>query len=215
MRQRLAWALAFALSIRLASQPAIGAQVAGAAAQGEVTILQIRVVAGEGSIHTAGTRMTQPLSVLITDETGRPVEGATVSFQLPDEGASGLFAGGLRTEIATTGVDGRASAAGIRWGTVTGPVEIRVTAIKSKARAGTLVSVFVTEPVAAAKPTAAPTATKQGGGKGKWVALILVVAGAAAGGLAAGLSQGGSDTQTPPVGPPVQIGTPSITVGRP
>lgn len=214
MIQRQALALAFALSIRLASQPVLGAQTPGAAAR-EVTILQIRVVSGEGSIHTAGTRMTQPLSVLISDETGRPVEGATVSFQLPDEGASGLFEGGLRTQIATTGTDGRASTTGIRWGAVTGSAEIRVTAVKAKARAGTLVSVFVTEPVATAKPAAAPTATKQGGGKGKWIALTLVIAGAAAGGLAAGLSQGGSNTPSQPAPPPVQIGVPSITIGRP
>ena len=49
---------------------------------------------GDGAIYAKGSRATRGLTVLITDETGRPVEGATVSFSLPADGPSGEFSSG-------------------------------------------------------------------------------------------------------------------------
>jgi hypothetical protein len=109
----------------------------------EVVILQIRVVEGEGLARAAGTRDARGLTVLIADETGRPVSRATVSFRLPDEGPGGMFRSGLRTEVLTTGPDGLASVRGMRWNRMPGPFEIRVIAGKDRARAGILVPQYL------------------------------------------------------------------------
>src|SRR5437879_5619201 len=49
-------------------------------------ILQVRVVDGEGAVYAIGTRATRGVTVQVTDETGKPVEGASISFRLPEEG---------------------------------------------------------------------------------------------------------------------------------
>ena len=98
-------------------------------------LLAIRLTEGDGAIYAKGSRATRGLTVLITDETGRPVEGATVSFSLPADGPSGVFSSGTRTEIATTHGDGRAAVWGTQWNRTSGPFEIRITAVKGQARA--------------------------------------------------------------------------------
>ena len=45
----------------------------------QVAILQIKVVEGEGAVHPPGARSPRPLTIEITDETGRPVPGAAVT----------------------------------------------------------------------------------------------------------------------------------------
>ena len=83
-------------------------------------LLAIRLTEGDGAIYAKGSRATRGLAVLITDETGRPVEGATVSFSLPADGPSGEFSSGGRTEIATTRADGRAAVWGMQWNRTSG-----------------------------------------------------------------------------------------------
>jgi hypothetical protein len=56
-------------------------------------IVQLKVLEGEGTVYRTGSRATRGLSVLVTDETGKPVANAAVSFQLPGEGATGTFFG--------------------------------------------------------------------------------------------------------------------------
>ena len=46
----------------------------------QVAILQIRVIEGEGAVHLPGSRSSRPITVEITEETGKPVAGAAVSF---------------------------------------------------------------------------------------------------------------------------------------
>ncbi|MBI3280196.1 MAG: hypothetical protein HYZ57_10180 [Acidobacteria bacterium] len=167
-----------------------------------LVILQIRVLEGEGEVHGAGTRSRRPLTVQLTSETGRPVAGASVSFQLPADGPSGEFAAGGRVAIETTGPDGRASVSGIRWNSVAGPLQIRITAAKDNVRAGTVVAQYIAERAAGAR------------GRGKWIFLGVAAAGAAAGGLAAALSNGSGSPAAPPRTPP-RIGAPAVTVGRP
>src|SRR5580698_8535226 len=100
-------------------------------------ILQIRVLEGEGVAYPLGGRATRGVTIQVTDETGKPVEGASVSFRLPEEGPSGTFSSGSRTEIGMTKPDGRAAAWGMQWNHTEGPFEIRITAVKGQARAGT------------------------------------------------------------------------------
>jgi hypothetical protein len=68
--------------------------------------------------------------VQVTDETGKPVNGASVSFRLPEDGPTGEFRAGGRTEIVTTGADGKAEAWGMQWNTQTGSLDLRIIAAK-------------------------------------------------------------------------------------
>ena len=95
------------------------------AATKPVTLLQLKIVSGEGVVHQAGARSREPLVVLASDELGRPVEGVAVSFRMPSEGPRGAFESGLATEVLITGADGRVAVRGIRWGRETGSTRIR------------------------------------------------------------------------------------------
>src|SRR5271155_4887613 len=78
-------------------------------------IVQVRVVEGDGAVYAIGSRATRGVTVQLTDEAGKPVPGAAVSFRMPDSGPAGTFAGGARREIVTTGADGRAGIWGMQW----------------------------------------------------------------------------------------------------
>jgi hypothetical protein len=205
----------------------------------ETVLIQIRVLEGEGAVNLAGAKASRPITVLVVDETGKPVEGAGVTFRLPEESPTGFFDTGLKSEIQITGPDGRASAWGVIWGDATGPVKIRVTATKDLARAGTIVSQYVTEktgtaPPPAASPSArAPAAASLGAVAAKPVVDTVAaprkrsirwwVLGMAAGGAvaAAAVMGGGTAAAATPNAagaaplPTVSIGPPSVSVGRP
>ena len=184
-------------------------------------MLLIRAVEGESAVHGAGTRIQRALTVQVTGETGQPVEGAAVSFRLPDTGPTGTFPSGLRTELALTDSQGRASAWGIRWGDESGSVQVRITAVKGSARAGTLVTQYLSavNPAAVAASKAAgsdPSARR--GSSAKWIAVVIAAAGAAAGGAAmtAGRQkQAAPAAATAAAQPPITIGPPSVSIGLP
>lgn len=181
-------------------------------AQEDPAILQLRVLQGEGAVYAAGGRATRGVVVQVTDETGRPVEGATVSFRLPDQAPTGQFSAGGRTEIVPSGVDGRAEVWGMQWGRATGALELRVTAAKGRTRGGVLVPLYLSAaPVLSGAERDPAPEHKTGGGKKKlWIAVGLAAAGVAVAGLAA------RPAPVPPatVGGP-QIGAPTVTIGRP
>jgi hypothetical protein len=173
-------------------------------------IIQLRVMEGEGAVYAAGSRATRGITIQVTDETGQPVEAAAVSVRLPEDGAGGTFASGLRTEIVTTKADGRATVWGMRWNRTTGPFEMRITAAKGEARAGIVVAQYISDKVAATS-----------GGSGefhashsykKWLLIGAAVGGAAVGGLALGgrKSSGAAAGSTAP--PPPVIGVPVIVI---
>jgi len=141
----------------------------------------------------------------VTDETGKPVDGATVSFMLPEDGPGGSFSSGSKTEIMTTHADGRAGAWGMQWNRTVGSFEIRITAVKGQARAGTVVGQFLSE-------TSSRT-TRTGPGH-KWLWISLAVAGAAAGGVAS-TALAGKQSAATPLSSVVRIGTPAIILGHP
>ena len=174
------------------------------------SIIQLRVIEGEGAVYAPGSRATRGITVQVTDETGQPMEGVAVSFRLPEEGAGGTFASGLRTEIVTTKADGRATVWGMRWNRTTGPFELRVTAAKDQARAGIVISQFLSDRVAAGA-----------GGSGefhashsyrKWLMLGAAVGAGAVGGMLVVSHRSEQSASTAVPGPPV-IGAPSITIG--
>jgi hypothetical protein len=152
--------------------------------------------------------------VQVTDETGKPVAGASVSFHLPDEGPGGAFTGGMHTDIAITPEDGKATASSILWDRTPGQVSLRITVAKGQVRAGAIVSLYLSD-------VPASSATAQGGRhrKGKWVTLGIVVGCAAATGLAIGWakSSSSSSNSTPAssTATAVQVGAPTIWIGKP
>ncbi len=82
--------------------------------------------------------MPRPLVIEVTDETGARVDKALVSFLLPEDGISGTFRNGLKTEILTTGEGGQASMRSLLAGGFAGQFQVRVMVAKGEARAGTL-----------------------------------------------------------------------------
>lgn len=179
-------------------------------------IIQLKVVEGDGMVYRTGARAGRGLTVLVTDEAGKPVANAAVSFRLPDAGPSGLFSTGLRTEIVNTGADGRASVAGMQWNKTPGAVEIRITAVKDQARAGIITTQYLND-------TVAPQAAQAGSegvfkashkSKTKWLVIGALVGGAAAAGMMFGQAHGAAPG-APPAPAGISIGAPSIIVGHP
>jgi hypothetical protein len=174
------------------------------------SILTIRVAEGDGAAYAIGSRATRGLTVLVTDETGRPVEGATVSFTLPAEGPGGVFSTGGRTEIAATRADGRAAVWGMQWNRTAGQFEIRITAVKGQARAGVVSSQSLSN--GAEVGAAAPGKSHAGRGSRKLLWISLAVAGIAAAGVAGVAARNTSSTAASSV-TPLKIGTPTISLG--
>jgi hypothetical protein len=176
-------------------------------------IVQLRVVEGEGATYRTGTRATRGVTVLVTDEAGLPLDMASVSFRLPDQGASGTFSSGLRTEVVTTGPDGRASVWGMQWNKTPGTIQIHITAVKEQARTGIVSTQYLSDALAAkAGGEGVFTASHGGGHKWLWIAAI---AGVAAGGAAFALLRSKGTPTTPAATTGLSVGAPSITIGQP
>jgi hypothetical protein len=201
----------------------------------ETVILQLHVLEGEGAVFAASSRALRPVTVRVTDETGAPIGGAAVSFRLPEEGVSGVFQNGLKTDISLSGPDGRAVAPNIAWGPLAGPARLRVTAALAEARAGVLVPVYVSgsDNVVVAGASAAGASLGATGSvmeprqrfdpvpvpklkpKGRWVKWVILAAGGVGAGALTMLNRKQSGGVSPPVaGPPISIGQPTISVGR-
>jgi hypothetical protein len=170
-----------------------------------LTGLNIRIVDGEGQKYAMGSRATRGLSVEITDDSGKPVEGATVTFLLPAQGPGGVFANGTRTEVTSSRADGTAQASGIQWNHTPGSFEIRITAAKEDVHAGTVCPLSLTD-FAETLPAKAVSA-KHSGHKWLWIALG---AGAAVG---AGLAARSVVSSPAEVVNTVKIGAPTISIG--
>lgn len=188
------------------------------AAQG--SLLEIQVIEGEGAVYLAGSRVSKSLTVRVVDELGKPVKGVLVSFRLPEEGPGGAFANGLNTEVVQTGEDGMASAPAIRWNRQTGPLHVRVAAVKDQARAGTAVSQYLSErpaakgtgPAGSESRRPLPSRSKL---RSKWVIIALVVAGAAGAGFTTGWTAQRGSQSAATTATPARIEPPTISVGKP
>lgn len=183
------------------------------AAQDDPALLRIRIVEGQGAVYAIGSRATRGITVEVTDETGKPVDKAAVAFKLPDDGPTGAFSSGMRTEAVTTGADGRASVWGMQWNRVTGSMEVRITAAKGQARAGTICGLSLTNALVPNEPrdTSGPSVFTRH--RKIWIG-VAIAAGAFAG-AAAATSRG---TPAPAAGAGVNaplIGTPTIIIGKP
>jgi hypothetical protein len=176
-------------------------------AAGQVATLQIRFLAGDGGVHPPGRRAARPLTVEVTDEVGKPVPAAAVSFHLPEDGGGGAFANGMHTDISIADAQGRAVMRTIEVARTPGPFQIRIVAVKEQARAGAVSLQYVGEPTAAPRP------------RRTWIAVAVAVSGAAAAGALSAIrkSTPSATPSAPPVPPTptISIGVPTTTVGRP
>jgi|SRR5579862_1830043 len=150
------------------------------------TGLQIVIVEGDGAINNVRQRVNREEIVQVEDQNHKPVAGAVVLFLLPDQGASGTFAGGARMLSVVTDNQGRAAARGIKSNGVSGPMQILVTASFSGLTAS---AVIRQTNVAGAATAAAGLST---------TAKVLLIVGIAGGATAAGIvianHVGGSST---------------------
>jgi len=197
------------------------ALTAAALLTAQSTLLQIQVIEGEGAVHLAGSRVSKSLTVRVTEELGNPVKGAIVSFRLPEEGPSGLFANGLNTEVVTTGEDGRAWVSAIRWNRLTGPFHIRVAAVRGESRAGTAVSQSLSNILTGRDLRSGPRVVGPRASlasrwrlRSKWVVIGLLAAGAAGAGFATGWARQPKSEPSATL-QPVRIGSPTISIGKP
>jgi hypothetical protein len=158
------------------------------------------------------------LTVEVTDETGKPMEGAAVSFHLAEDGPGGAFANGMRTTVAVTDSRGRASLHGLQLNRTSGRFQIRIVASKEQARAGTVSFQYIAEP----RSGVATAAASGSHGYRKWIVVAALVGGGAVAGVLAAGKSGGAPAPAAPAGPPapvpvitLTIGAPTITVGKP
>jgi hypothetical protein len=198
-------------------------------APAQVGILQIKILEGEGGVYAPGAHAARPLTVEVTDETGRPVAGAAVSFHLPEDGPSGIFVNGLRTEVVTADERGRAVLRSMQLNRVPGRFQVRIIASKEQATAGTVSFQYIADPTSGAaiagagnRKTREPSAVSAGShGHKKWILILAAGAGGAAAAFLARRSGGstasgaGGATGNNPTPIPTTIGAPSITVGKP
>lgn len=179
------------------------------AARGQPAALQVHVIEGEGAVYPAGSRATRGVTVKVTDQTGQPVEGATVNFSLPSDGPGGVFASGARTEVATTHADGGAAVWGMQWNRTPGSFGILITAAKGEARGGVTCSQSL---AAGAAPS--PRQSRIGAGGHKWLWITLAAVGGAAGAGVAAAGKG-KTSATSSGSTALLIGAPTISLGRP
>jgi hypothetical protein len=195
-------------------------------APAQVAILHIQVIEGEGTVNLPGARNSHPLAVEVTDETGKPVEGASVSFHLPEEGPAGTFGNGLRTDVIVTDAHGRAAVRSLQLNRTPGRIEIRIVASKEQARAGTVSFQYIAEGKTATRSSAVSKSASKSSPKAsrhtlRWAALAILAGGAAAAGVvlsgkSSGTSSAGPTSSATPTSPAgFSIGSPTLTVGKP
>jgi hypothetical protein len=186
------------------------------AAQSDPDILLIRVVEGEGAVYPIGSRATRGVTVQVTDETGKPVDNVAVVFRLPEDGPTGTFSSGMQTEVATTAADGRANVWGMQWNRVTGPLEVRITAAKGQARAGTVCGLYLSNAVVSSEPRLGKKEGPLSGWRShKKIWIGVGIAAAAFVGVAAVSGRGTPSVAAAAGVNAPQIGTPSIIIGKP
>lgn len=168
-------------------------------------LLEARIVSGDGQVIREGERIQRPLVVEVTDETGALVDRAIVSFRLPEDGVSGTFRNGLKTEILTTD-GGHASLRSLQAGGFAGQFQVRVTVAKGEARAGTLSTQFI-----APDSRKHPLHSLIGAHPHLWEAAgVLLLAAAADYAKGRTSTAGGANATLPPT-----FGVPTGVVGKP
>jgi hypothetical protein len=101
----------------------------------------------------------------------------------------------------------------MQWNRTEGSFEIRITAAKGQARAGTVCAVYLSKLTAAAAAAETSSPLKLASNH-KWLWITLAVAGAAGAVVAASALRGNS-IPAGPAATPTTIGIPTIVIGKP
>lgn len=184
------------LSLNTAAAQA-GSTAAEAPAQPNKLFIQI--LDGEGALNDIRSRTAREPIVQIQDENHKPVAGAVVLFTTPDSGPSAVFSNGLTRFQTTTGLDGKATAQGLKPNNVSGQFQIQVSVTL-----GDLSSVAVIDQTNTAKASLQSHAAH-----GLSLKVIAIVSGIAGAGVATGL------VLTHNTSHPATITAGSPTVGAP
>ncbi|PYT23935.1 MAG: hypothetical protein DMG57_30365 [Acidobacteria bacterium] len=171
----------------------------------QTTGLKIVVLEGQGAINNVRERRAKEPVVQVEDDGNVPVPEATVTFQLPDNGPSGIFGTGERMLTIVTDAKGQAVGRGLKPNQVVGRFGIRITVSYRGETAST--TIFQTN----AAPAGAAASSGGGSKKFLWIALV---GGAAAGGLVAARGHG-SSSQSVTVVPPGTVLVPNTPVFQP
>jgi hypothetical protein len=167
--------------------------------------IKILVVEGQGAINNIQQKRAKEPVVQVTED-NEPVAGATVTFLLPDTGASGFFGTTNRMLTIQTDAKGQATGHGLRPNSTPGRFQIRVTASYHGETATAMIAQINAQPAGATK----------GGGGGKKFLIIALIGGAAAGGLVAAKgSKSGGSTVSNPSSPPGTVLVPGTPVLQP
>lgn len=173
------------------------------------TQISILILEGEGAINNVRQRVARESIVQVQDENHKPVAGAAVTFFLPGDGPSGVFANGSRSITVLTDEQGKAAIRGMHVNKLQGRMQIRVEASFQGLTTHATISQTSMVGVAAAGAGAGGAAIS-----GKLLAIILLAAaGGVAGGVVAANSGGGGGGSKTPASVVVTAGSP--TVGPP
>jgi hypothetical protein len=190
------------LQLHLAAQVQTGGSPPGPDAAISVQTLRVLPLQGDQAVNIVRTTVFTPVVVEVRDADDRPVEGATVTFELPPMGPGGYFAGQALTQSVRTNYRGQAAMSGFRPNSEAGRFTIKVTARRGNEFGATTVQ--------QTNATTMESAGTRGRFSRKWL-LISAVAGTGVGlGLYFGTRNGSS-----PVGPTVGLVPGSVTIGGP
>ena len=128
-RQRLKRGVALAMTACLALPAGVLAQ-APAAAPHAGQNLRILPLVGNNGVNDLERQAMTPLAVQILDRNDLPVEGATVIFRFPINGASATFADSQTSQTVRTNASGQARATGWIANKQAGTFAVQVTATR-------------------------------------------------------------------------------------
>ena len=147
---------------------------------GQPSLIQIRVVEGDGAINSIRLHRAHDPVVQVVDHAGKAVPGATVTFLLPAFGAGGTFQdNGLSLTVGSDD-EGMAAGHGLRPNRAAGKFQIRVTAAWNGQAASATITETNAEPVGSS-------------GHSKKIAILVLIGGAAAAGAAIAAHGGSSN----------------------
>lgn len=152
--------------------------------------LKVVVVEGEGAINNIRDHSAKAPVVRVENDDAQPVSGVTVTFVLPDMGASGYFENRGTTYTTTTDENGAAVARGLRPNNVAGRFQIHVRASTAGRSATAVITQINAVPAAAVRH-----------GSNKKILIAALAAGGAAGAIFAAKGAGGKGGSTSAVTP--------------
>lgn len=198
-----------ALSIILLAINSLGQNLpSGTPDQPDRKEIKIIVLEGEAAKHSIVSRIGVQTMVEIRDDTGKPVPGAQVLFQLPASGSGGSFPGGRLSQRVISNAQGRASTSGFAPNDLEGRFNVKVTCSSGTLTASAIVAQVNIKQYEVAKKSSS-----------KLLWILLAAGGAGAVGVVAATKGGGGSTSAPtgPVAPPpsITIFPGPVTVGGP